>query len=287
MFTVDVGNVTHNELFNVVHVDEKWFYMTKLRRRFYMWHDEDQPPPRQLQSKSHITKVMFLVAVARPRHSWDGKVGCWPFLHETVALRKSVNRPAGTVIIKPTNVTKDVYRHYLIDKVIPSIKEKWIPFCADAPATILVQQDNARPHVDSNGPAVVRACESGGWDIRFFNQPPQSPDLNVLDLGFFNAIQALQQQMECKTIEELAAAVELAFAELAPATLDKTFGTLQRVFRACLAAEGGNTYDIPRLKNEAPEDDDMTIKMMNLRLEEEERLEDVFELVNGMATVEL
>ncbi|KAF0697601.1 Aste57867_11729 [Aphanomyces stellatus] len=179
---------------------------------------------------------MFLVAVARPRQSWDGKVGCWPFLQETVALRKSVNRPAGTVIIKPTNVTKDVYRHYLIDKVIPSIKEKWIPFCADAPATILVQQGNARPHVDSNDPDVVRACESGGWDIRFFNQPPQSPDLN--------------QQMECKTIEELAAAVELAFAELAPATLDKTLGTLQRVFRAGLAAEGGNTYDIPRLKNE-------------------------------------
>ncbi|RHY87098.1 hypothetical protein DYB35_013778 [Aphanomyces astaci] len=51
---------------DVVHLDEKWFYMTKLRRRFLVWHDENIIP-RQLQSKSHITKVMFLVAVARPR----------------------------------------------------------------------------------------------------------------------------------------------------------------------------------------------------------------------------
>ncbi|RHZ33593.1 hypothetical protein DYB31_012378, partial [Aphanomyces astaci] len=45
---------------DVVHLDEKWFYMTKLRWRFRVWHD-DKIIPRHLQSKSHITKVMFLL----------------------------------------------------------------------------------------------------------------------------------------------------------------------------------------------------------------------------------
>ncbi|ETV91941.1 hypothetical protein H310_13731 [Aphanomyces invadans] len=43
-----------------------------MRRRFYLWADEDNPP-RHVQSKSHITKVMFWVAVAEPRSGWDGK----------------------------------------------------------------------------------------------------------------------------------------------------------------------------------------------------------------------
>ncbi|ETW05385.1 hypothetical protein H310_04301 [Aphanomyces invadans] len=56
MHLSDVGQREFNDMFNVVHIDEKWFYLTKIRRRFYMWHDE-AAPTRSLQSKSHITKV--------------------------------------------------------------------------------------------------------------------------------------------------------------------------------------------------------------------------------------
>ncbi|RHY54971.1 hypothetical protein DYB30_011324 [Aphanomyces astaci] len=69
-FRTQPPNDVIGDMQDVVHLDEKWFYMTKLRRRFLVWHDE-KIIPRHLQSKSHITKVMFLVAVARPRQGKD------------------------------------------------------------------------------------------------------------------------------------------------------------------------------------------------------------------------
>nr|XP_027127766.1 uncharacterized protein LOC113743889 [Coffea arabica] len=53
-------------MFNVVHVDEKWFYMTKESERYYL-HPEEEQPLRTCKSKKFIAKVMFLVAVVRPR----------------------------------------------------------------------------------------------------------------------------------------------------------------------------------------------------------------------------
>lgn len=38
-------------------------------------------------------------------------------------------------------------------------------------------------------------------------QPPNSPDLNVLDLGFFRAIQSLKYKEASKTIDELVSGV--------------------------------------------------------------------------------
>ena len=54
------------------------------------------------------------------------------------------------------------------------------------------QRDNAKSHFSANDPDVLKAGKSDGWKIQMMNQPPNSPDLNVLDLGFFNAIQSLQ-----------------------------------------------------------------------------------------------
>jgi hypothetical protein len=56
-------------MYDVVHADEKLFYVTEVKKRFYLLHDKDIPY-RALKQKSHITKVMFLAAVARPR--WNG-----------------------------------------------------------------------------------------------------------------------------------------------------------------------------------------------------------------------
>ncbi|ETV90727.1 hypothetical protein H310_14516 [Aphanomyces invadans] len=109
--------------------------------------------------------------------------------------------------------------------------------------------------------------------------------MNVLDLGFFNSIQALQQRMECSSIEDLVCTVEQSFEDLAPSTLDKTFGTLLRVFQACLGVEGNNTYDMPRSKRQKQAECDYSIvlDMLWLRLEEEDRLDELCDLVNGLS----
>ena len=84
-----------------------------------------------------------------------------------------------------------------------------------------------------------------GWNISLFNQPPNSPDLNVLDLGYFNAIQALQNKENMIKIDDLIGVVDKSFDDLEPDTLNHTFLTLQAVMECCLKDGGGNSYTLP------------------------------------------
>lgn len=138
---------------NVVHIDEKWFYMSKQSKRYYLVPGEDGPL-RTCKSKKIITKVMFLAAVARPRFDalgnevFSGKIGIFPLTTLEPAKRSSKNRVRGTLETKPIlSVTKDVTRSWLIEKVLPAIRAKW-PQGHEGP--IYIQQDNARPHISVN-----------------------------------------------------------------------------------------------------------------------------------------
>ncbi len=51
--------------------------------------------------------------------------------------------------------------------------------------------------INGNDHDIVAACREGGWSIEVVCQPPNSPDLNILDLGFFRAVQTLQQRQNC------------------------------------------------------------------------------------------
>lgn len=87
---------------NIVHVDEKWFYMTKKARKYYLLSEEDDPM-RTIQNKNSIGKV---TVVARPRReaqgnvTFSGKTGVWAFVKEVPAARKSHNRSRGTLETK-------------------------------------------------------------------------------------------------------------------------------------------------------------------------------------------
>ncbi|KAF0933329.1 hypothetical protein E2562_017953 [Oryza meyeriana var. granulata] len=66
---------------NIVHIDEKWFNMTKKAKTYYLL-PEEEDPLHTVQNKNNIGKVMFLAAVARPRFDVQGnvtfsrKIGC-------------------------------------------------------------------------------------------------------------------------------------------------------------------------------------------------------------------
>jgi hypothetical protein len=68
----------------------------------------------------------------------------------------------------------------LICKVLPAIVASWPR--EHTRETIWIQQDNARTYIEQNDEAFQHAIAQTGVDIRIFNQPPNSPDLNVLDL---------------------------------------------------------------------------------------------------------
>jgi len=52
------------------------------------------------------------------------------------------------------------------------------------------------------------AAKQEGFDIRLICQPPNSSDFNILDLGFFQAIQAIQYKKDAKIINDLVPAVQ-------------------------------------------------------------------------------
>lgn len=238
-----------DDLIDVIHVDEKWFYMTQNSRKYYLAPDESDPH-RTTKSKRFSTKVMFFAAVARPRwntamnRNFDGKIGIWPFVKVERAKRNSRNRPAGTLVTKPLDsVTNAESRAMLIEKLLPAIKEKF----PVRNGKIKIQQDNARPHIRPDDEEFRNAVQRLGLDVELVQQPPNSPDLNVLDLGFFNAIQSLQYQSAPTNVDELVKEVDNAFVMMSSSTLNNVFLTLQKVMEAIILHDGRNDFKIPHM----------------------------------------
>ncbi|KAL7588113.1 hypothetical protein Lser_V15G38035 [Lactuca serriola] len=142
------------------------------------------------------------------------------------------------------SVTKEVTRSWFIEKVLPDIRAKW-PRSHVGP--IFIQQDNAKPHIDVNDNDFLEVASSDGFDIRLNFQPSNSPDLNVLDLGFFRAIQSLQEQEALGTIDELVHAVQTSFEKMQSQQLNNVFLTLQTCMMEIIRVQGGNNYQIPHI----------------------------------------
>ena len=86
------------------------------------------------------------------------------------------------------------------------IRAKWPREDVNKP--IFIQQDNAPSHLKVDDPIFCEAAKQEGFDIRLICQPLNSPDFNILDLGFFRAIQAIQYKKDAKTIKDLVPAVQ-------------------------------------------------------------------------------
>ncbi|XP_042065699.1 uncharacterized protein LOC121809230 [Salvia splendens] len=204
--TLYEGKLLYHAMHNTIHIDEKWFYMTKASDRYYLLPDEDEPY-RACKSKRFITKVMFMCAVSRPQFGtdgqtiFDGKIGIFSFTEQVPAKRKSKNRPRGTLETKHIpSVNKEAMKECLLNQIIPAIKAKWP---ANASKDIYIQQDNAKPHLRSFDSQFDELASSDGFKFHLISQPANSPDTNVLDLGFFRAIQSLQDDKVATNIDEL------------------------------------------------------------------------------------
>ena len=175
---------------DLIHIDEKWFYLTKDGQRFIIAADEEEPY-RHVQHKSFLMKIMFLCAVARPRYdtrknAWfDGKIGIWPIGKWEPAKRSSKKRAKGMPVWKNQCITRDVYCEYLIQKFLLAVKEKW----PTHNGRIQLQQDGAKSHILEDDVEFKEAVDEIGLNLTVFTQSPNSPDTNILDLGFFRAIQ--------------------------------------------------------------------------------------------------
>ena len=131
----------------------------------------------------------------------------------------------------------------MIQKVLPAIRAKWP---RDMEDIIFIQQDNVRPHIDPNDTEFLEDASSDGFNIHLSSQPPNSPNMNVLDLGFFRAIQSLQQQEELSIVNDL----EKAFNELPPQSLNCVFLRLRQCMIEVIKDFRGNNYKLPHMGKE-------------------------------------
>ena len=185
----------------LIHIDEKWLYLTKDGQRFIIAADEAEPY-RHVQHKSFLMKIMFLCVVARPRYdtnknAWfDGKIGIWPIRKWEPAKWSLKKRAKGTPLWKNQCITWDGYREYLIQKLLPEVEERW-PMNN---GRIRLQQDGAKSHILEDDVEFKEALDEIDLNLTMYTQLPNSPDINILDLGFFRAIHLFND--DCPANEE-------------------------------------------------------------------------------------
>ncbi|ETV89023.1 hypothetical protein H257_00427 [Aphanomyces astaci] len=140
----DLEDFEFTHMWDVVHLDEKWFNSDKDRRKVYLTKRET-PRRRSCKSKLFLPKVMFLAAVARPRwdidrdSDFDGNIGMWPFVEQLPAAPNSRNRHAGTMVTQLVAVTSETYQDFVMNK-----------------------HDNATPHRILNA-SLLRLASTDGW----------------------------------------------------------------------------------------------------------------------------
>ena len=251
---VDKNNTSKFEnMEDLIHINEKWFYLTKDGQHFIIAAEEEEPY-RHVQHKSFLTKIMFLCAVARPRYdtrknAWfDRKIGIWPIWKWEPAKRSSKKHAKGMPVWKNQCITRDVYREYLIQKFLPAVKEKW----PTRNERIRLQQDGAKSHILEDDVEFKEAVDKIGLNLTVFTQSPNSPDTNILDLGFFRAIQSFNDDCPANE-EELIKSVEKAYGEYPYCKLNHVWLTLQSCLNMIIENDGGNDYKILHIGKESLE----------------------------------
>ena len=68
-------------------------------------------------------------------------------------------------------------------KLIPAIVEKW-PISDRNSRKIFIQQDGAKNHIREDEKLFNDALEENGVNAELYTQSANSPDVNLLDLGF-------------------------------------------------------------------------------------------------------
>ena len=230
-----------------IHIDESWFYLKQLNYKVRVSDTITLPETPSTQHKSHIQKVMFVVAMARPQRDFDGKVGCWAVTDAVTAKRDSKNRKKGTIEQKSTTMDSAKYYEILTKEggLLDSVKRK-MPWLKGEDVT--VQHDGATPHTGKgNEENLKQAGIKDGWKIKFISQPSQSPDVNILDLGFFNSLKKriASEYASATTEKELMDAVMGAYGTYDRATLECIWGHQYAVYGMILKHFGCNNFKAP------------------------------------------
>jgi hypothetical protein len=132
-------------------LDEKWFralnkFMSKRRRRKGK---DPELPAKKVHSKDHIDQIMFLTVIGVPQDSpdgtvrSDGKIAMIPLAERVPAARTSKYREAGTLEVKPVNVTADYFYDVMTRRggVLDLVRQK-MPWMEEGPTAFHIRRED-------------------------------------------------------------------------------------------------------------------------------------------------
>ena len=149
---------------------------------------------------------------------------------------------------KNNPVTKEVYHELLISKLSLAIVEKWL-WTDRLSRKIWIQQDGAKSHINTDDNEFKEALQDLEIKVDLYTQAVNSPDVNLLDLGFFRAIQSFNDAAP-KNEEELILSVQDVYTNYPRKRLNQTWLTLHSVFNQIILCNRDNDYNIKHLSKE-------------------------------------
>ena len=226
---------------HTVFIDYKWFYVRNQRKVRYFPGEPALPQEcydKSFERKGYGEKVMYMCAVTNPCPEFpDGKIGMFPCVKRVQTQRGSNIRAAGIWHNVDVPVTGKFHAALLKDKLFPILEEKWTE------GNIFIQTDNARPQVGK----AAKDAHTGRF--KMVRQPPNSPDLQVLDEGLFHRLQVAVDKArpghDKKSFwarKDLEKAVDDAWEATTGEHVAQALAHLIDVNRAILSVDGGNCY---------------------------------------------
>jgi hypothetical protein len=92
------------------------------------------------------------------------------------------------------------------------------------------------------------------FKLGVIEQPPRSPDFNMLDSGVFCFLERHQQEHGGHTLEDIRDGVNKAYEELTDESVTKVCNAVRANFKVAIKKGGGNWYVEHRHKERVPEE---------------------------------
>ena len=200
---------------------------------------------------------------------------------DVVAEKKSKNHRRGSIYKKDTSLNSRMFKNQLTKTVFPNMKrnksllDKSERFARQLQARdpsyklpenckwsdLFLQLDNAPPHCKKSRrrlfPMIKKAGGTNildgvyyGPKVRLVFQPPDSPDLNVLDLGFFTNLwtkihKILEEYNYIPSLDDIWDAAQIAWDRVTPVDIETLFQTLHARMEQVIKFDGRNDMPIP------------------------------------------
>lgn len=275
-----------------VHLDEAYFTLafggTGVLIDHPSHHLLESAKVKFLKSRSHPTQIMVLIAVAKPilmnplaageqgvgeiarfDKKQDGKVAIFRIVEKSIRKKKwskmdkdgkKTTHEKGDVIVRPANLNSNMYQD-LMTRPLGILDKIRTYFGPDV--VVKLQEDGAPPHgrITKNTIAKVGVHEkmvavAMERSIDLVRQPPNSPEINVCDLGIWRSLQSRVKAENLEDIswrsthtnqEHLWKVIEKVWSELQPKTVFNVFEVRNEIARELVENHGGAIVKEPHV----------------------------------------